>query len=79
MDLKSLFLTNYIFNPYEVELPAKYEDAIIGLNIWPKGMLEPQKRALLAKEFFDLGSTRFYTNKPTLIMHYKHRRGVLCE
>ena len=67
----SKFLTNYIFNPKEVDLPESYEAEILYLNIWPKGMfMLAQKEKLLAQKEFTINGTLFRTKQPRLLMTY---------
>lgn len=67
----SKFLTNYIFNPKEVDLPESYEAEILYLNIWPKGMfMLAQKESLLRQKEFTINGTLFRTKQPRLLMTY---------
>lgn len=60
------FLTHYIFNPLEVWLPESYEQILLELNVWPSTMLMPQKKALLSRKSFNLGSTVIHTKAKKL-------------
>jgi len=75
--LQNKFLTSYIFNPKEVDLPEIYEEEIIPLNIWPKHVfMYAQKRALLDLPEFTMHGTLYRTKQPRLIMTYSNGNKV---
>lgn len=72
-DKKTVFLSNYIFNPITVLLPSDFDEIILGLNIWPKGMMEPQKRQLMMRDEFTINGTTIIRGEPLLAFKYAHK------
>lgn len=74
------FLLHYIFNPLEVELSADYEEILLSLNVWPKGCFQLiQKKNLLAKPSFNLGSTRIVTGCAKTSITFRNERKITLE
>jgi hypothetical protein len=74
---KKSFLLSMIFNPEIVWLPEDYEEILLDLNLWPKGMMHVQKVALLKQDEFTIRGTTFHTKQPRLI--FQSRDGTKHE